>query len=414
MMIRTKRRDSVTVDPGLRLLWLTENYPPDRGGMAESCDRIVRALRRRGAEIDLVHFSRRHAAWQVEANERGSLMICPAGEDPAALMNRLWAVLRNRERQDRHPATVVAFGGFLPMLGAPVIAAWLRRPLVTLIRGNDFDASIFSARRRDVLRDALEQSRLVSCVTRDQVRRLEAWLPSVHPVWIPNGIDLENWHLSESDHRRGAAWRQTSVPQGRRLIGLFGQLKQKKGVRFFLEQLRISGRADRVHVLLSGDAEPAIHEWLEAHGEEISVSLLPFMDRYELLPFYAACDLVALPSFYDGLPNVLLEAAALGCPILASNAGGMGDILVDGANAIVFDAADPADCRRAIENAATIPGPELERLAAAARRYIVDELTVEAEASRYLHLLSTFATTQRNVSIPSDEEGVLATPGDPR
>ena len=41
-----------------RLLWLTENYPPDRGGMSVSCDRIVRGLRRAGVHVDVVHLDR--------------------------------------------------------------------------------------------------------------------------------------------------------------------------------------------------------------------------------------------------------------------------------------------------------------------------------------------------------------------
>ncbi len=381
--------------------------------MAQSCDRIVRSLRRRGVSIDLVHFSRRQSEWQVEANERGSHMTCPISDDPATLMNRLWAVLRTQENETL-PATLVAFGGFLPMLGAPVIAAWLRKPLLTLIRGNDFDASVFSPRRREILRYALESSTLVSCVTRDQVRRLQALFPSVTPEWIPNGIELESWQLTDGDRRRGAEWRDAHVPSGRRLLGLFGHLKQKKGATFFLDQILRSGRADRFHLLLSGDAEPSVHEWLERHGTEVSFSLLPFMDRYELLPLYSACDLVALPSFYDGLPNVLLEAAALGIPLLASNAGGMADLLVDGANAIVFDAADATDCRRALEIAATIPRAELEGLAAEARRHVTEELTAELEATRYLRLLGIEESASGVPHPFIHEQGVQTTRGEKR
>ena len=47
---------SATPEPSLRALWLTETYPPSRGGMAQSCDRIVRGLRRRGVLVDVLHF----------------------------------------------------------------------------------------------------------------------------------------------------------------------------------------------------------------------------------------------------------------------------------------------------------------------------------------------------------------------
>ena len=43
----------------MRLLVLTETHPPDRGGMSESCDRILRGLAREGVGLDVVHFDRR-------------------------------------------------------------------------------------------------------------------------------------------------------------------------------------------------------------------------------------------------------------------------------------------------------------------------------------------------------------------
>ena len=83
------------------------------------------------------------------------------------------------------------------------------------------------------------------------------------------------------------------------------------------------------------------------------LSTFPFLDRYELLAVYAACDLVALPSFYDGLPNVALEAAALGIPLLASDAGGLAD-LVDDEIGFRFPAGDAHGCRAAVHRAARV------------------------------------------------------------
>ena len=54
---------------------------------------------------------------------------------------------------------------------------------------------------------------------------------------------------------------------------------------------------------------------------------------------------MAIPSFYDGLPNVLVEAAALGVPMVASRAGGMADVLEDGETAFLFDPGDEAALR---------------------------------------------------------------------
>ena len=363
----------------LRPLWLTENYPPDRGGMAQSCDRIVHALRARGVEVDVAHVSRRYGDWRVETKASGRQMCCPADDDPAHTLNRLWSVLRC----DEAPTHVVAFGGTLPLLAGPAYAAWLQVPLVTLIRGNDFDAAIFSPKKSDVLREAIRASAAICTVTRDHAARIAALEPGVEPAWVPNGIDTAAWQLLPHDRAEAAQFR---VP-GRRVLGMFGQLKQKKGVRFFLDALERSGLADRFHILAVGDVDPAL-----------GLTALPFRDRLDLLPLYAACDLVVVPSFYDGLPNVVLEAAALGVPLLTSNAGGMADLLVDGENGIVFEAGDAHDCRRAITTAATIDDAALRALGARAQAAVVEHFNVEREAQRYVEVLRSCSADRRAVA----------------
>ncbi len=374
----------------LRPLWLTENYPPDRGGMAQSCDRIVHALRARGVEVDVAHVSRRYDEWRVETKAGGRQICCPADDDPAHTLNRLWNVLR----RELAPTHVVAFGGTLPLLAAPAYAAWLQVPLVTLIRGNDFDAAVFSPKRSDVLREAIRASAAVCTVTRDHAARIAALFPGVEPAWVPNGIDTASWQLLPHDRAEGEQFR---VP-GRRVLGMFGQLKQKKGVRFFLDALEQSGLADRFHLLLVGDVDPACVAAAPAAGDSQSgcrYTLLPFRDRLDLLPLYAACDLVVVPSFYDGLPNVLLEAAALGVPLLTSNAGGMADLLVDGENGIVFEAGDSHDCRRAIMTAASIDDAALRAFGARAQAAVIEHFNVEREAQRYVEVLRSCSAAGR-------------------
>jgi glycosyltransferase involved in cell wall biosynthesis len=143
---------------------------------------------------------------------------------------------------------------------------------------------------------------------------------------------------------------------------MIGQIKQKKGGLFFLESLLASGHADRFHLLFIGELEEAVLSWVIEHHEAISFTTIPFADRYELLPYYAACDMMVIPSFYDGLPNVLLEAAALGIPLLASTAGGMNDLLVDNQHGYLFHPGDMHGCRRAVDAAALAPEEELKRL----------------------------------------------------
>lgn len=382
----------------LKLLLLTENYPPQRGGMAVSCDRIVRSLREKGVCVDVVHFSRRYRDWRVEKKFNGQHFSCPVREDIAHTMNRLWSLIDNK-KEETHYTHVVAFGGLLPMIASPVFSAWLRVPLITMIRGNDFDAGIFSVKRGDILREALKASSCICAVSKDKVEKISALFPQTKIEWTPNGIDLTDWEFSDEDilfaqksrisafgSGRVTSGTNTKITSAPRVLGFFGQLKRKKGGLFFLESLMRSGHASRFHLLFVGDAEEEMLEWLEANKEEVSFTFFPFLDRYELLPYYASCDMIVIPSFYDGLPNVLLEASALGIPAIASTAGGMRDVLINKENAFLFAASDEHECRKAIESAANASDEELKRLGSNCIE-LAKNFSHQKEAERYLQIL---------------------------
>jgi len=385
-----------------RLLWLTENYPPDRGGMAQSCDRIVRHLRRAGVEIVLAHLGRRATDWTVESREGGAEIRGPWDDDAGHAVNRLWTLVEEQHR--RAPFThVVAFGGLFPLLAAPPFAAWLGGvALLTLVRGNDFDTGIFSPKRADVVRDALARSTVVGAVTKDQVAKIGALFPRTRVVWTPNGIDLTGWRLGEEDRARGRLWRQQNVGAGNgagpnpgaftpiepRVLGLFGQLKAKKGTLFFLEALAAAGALARVHLAIVGDVDEAVVTWLRDQVPTPAHTLLPFRDRYELLPLFAAVDVVVLPSFYDGMPNVLLEAAALGVPVLGSDAGAMPEVLgADGP--LMFRAGDRHACAQVVGYALDADAAQLARLGEEGHRRVVERFDARAETQRYLDILAT-------------------------
>jgi glycosyltransferase involved in cell wall biosynthesis len=376
----------------VRLLWLAENYPPDVGGMAWSCDRIVAGLRDARLFVDVVHFDRRRSEWTVESGEQGALLHGPITAEPGHTINLLWHLVDGRHKQFVY-THVVAFGGFLPLLAAPPFAKWLGTKLVTLLRGNDFDTGIFSPRRTGILTEALRSSDAIAAVTSEQVRRVRGLLPNHRIAWTPNGIDLESWKALPSDLLRGAEWKQGNVEPGRRVLGLFGQLKEKKGALFFLESLARSPDVGRFHVLIVGTPEPSVLEFLRMDPPPMAHTFVPFCDRYALLPYYAATDIAVVPSFYDGMPNVLLEAVGLGVPILASHVGGMVDVL-NPESAILFSSGNRHACSRAIDLAAHVTHARLVDMARLALKKVSETFNRQLEIQRFVDLFRSTQSTE--------------------
>jgi glycosyltransferase involved in cell wall biosynthesis len=109
---------------------------------------------------------------------------------------------------------------------------------------------------------------------------------------------------------------------------------------------------------------------------------LGFVD--DVARVYGAADVIAVPSKQpDPLPNAALEAAASGCCVVASNHGGLPEILRDGETGLLVAPGDPAAL------AAAIAGADRERLGAAAAADVAKRFTPERMLARTQALYDT-------------------------
>ncbi|MDW7694500.1 glycosyltransferase family 4 protein [Flammeovirgaceae bacterium SG7u.111] len=364
-----------------KLLWLTDNYPPQRGGMSQSCDRIVNGLRCAGFTIEIIHFVNKGRKLARKQQQNGGYTAMPFAGSEAHVLNLTWNYIKTLGEFDY----IVCFGGYLSMIGAPVFSKWSGTALVTLIRGNDLDNSIFTPRKRSVLEDALRQSEFVFTVSSDKAEKVRKWLGHEAVHYIPNGIDKKEWIPTASETDFAQTWKETNSA-GKLTLGLFGQLKDKKGLDFFLEALRRTSLAEKAHLLLIGEIEEYLMDELEQMA--CTFTLLPFHDRYELMKYYLCCDALVIPSFYDGMPNVLLEAGALGKNIIASEVDGMADILEHGNDGLLFAPGNEDECRKVLYQYFAMPEEERNLLGERLKSKIENQYSQEHEIEAYKKFLA--------------------------
>jgi len=363
------------------ILWLTENYYPNTGGMAQSCDRIVQGLRDKGLDIGLIHFRNTKSNEKFKIVKNGFNLVFPVDDNEGHSYNLLYNYLTNPAISYQF-SIIVAFGGYLPLLGAPVLSKLLDIPLISLLRGNDFDLSLFSPKRREMLFYALSNSEIVCTVSKEHKYKIEKLLNHQNIINIQNGIDLDQWEPHKSELEHAKTWKAKNVPANKKVMGVFGYLKQKKGIEFFLESIILSGRADEIFLLITGENYPEIIEKLNASGLQYFIA--PFLDRHQLLAWYPICDAVAIPSFYDGMPNVLLEAGALGIPVIAANTGGMKDVLEDNVTGFLFHPGDREACAGAVRRF-TI-SEQLADISKNIRQLITNQYNNNIETEKYLKI----------------------------
>ena len=134
-----------------------------------------------------------------------------------------------------------------------------------------------------------------------------------------------------------------------KVVGVFGRLEEQKGHRFLLEALpAILRKVTGLKVLFVGDG--VLRETLErdVHAKGLDRSVILTGYRRDCMRLMAICDLVALPSLYEGMPLVPIEAAALGKPVVATAVDGTREVVADGVTGVLVPPGQPAPLARAL------------------------------------------------------------------
>ncbi|QOY87687.1 glycosyltransferase family 4 protein [Paludibaculum fermentans] len=369
-----------------RLLWVTEHYPPVKGGMAVSCARVVRGLRRRGLSVDLLALNGAHEPVEVRPTDGGADLRIRRDRSPEVAPNLAWSLVRERHLADPYSA-IVSFGASKAGFVGTTFGAWLDLPSLVMVRGNDLDRDWFLPRRGGWVREALSRATAIGAVSTEKVERIARLYPGKCVLWTPNGVDSKRWELLAADVRRRDEVRSLLDAGHRRICGLFGELKFKKRIPFWLEAVRDAGLLSSIALLVVGQLDEDTTRILDDPAIAPRSLRLPFLPQAELPALYSACDFVAIPSAFEGMPNVLLEAAACGAVPLVSDAGAMRDVVEDGVTGFVFRAENRQAAGEATRRALELSSEQLAAMSAAVRARIRDRFSPEREIDTILDLI---------------------------
>lgn len=393
--------------PGMKITWITSRHPPDVGGMACSSGRLVNSLRDLGHTVYVVHLTRnpRQTFTAAQKQELGNSIldnwnrVLTTGINAPLEPERLfWSC-----RKKMVDSILIGFGGDQPGYLTTLWAKWLDLKSFVLFRGNDFERVIHDAKRAWITHFVLNHADSVGAVSQEMTARIRT-LRSGRTVYTPNSIDTAEWTFFESDLNKAKIWREQNVPDDRPVVGLIGQLKSKKGLDLALTLLASPEFRENVHLVTVGDIPEKLKPEADAERPEArshitcpepvegergneefnrnNWSRVPFQKQERLPVFYAVADVIFIPSIYDGMPNVLLEAMALGKPVVASRAGGIPDVITDGVNGFLFDINDVSSVINALDHALSMSQEERTRIGTTARKTIEEHFNPIQEVER--------------------------------
>lgn len=300
--------------------------------------------------------------------------------DLVALL-RIWRWLRHVRPDIVHAHTPK--GGLLGMLGA-----WLARVPVRIYQLHGLRFVTATGVQRKVLiwseKWSCRLAHQVLCVSASvRVQAVAAGLCHADKIKVLlqgscNGVDTTNrFNPSKvAASARGDIRAKCRIPDDAAVLGFVGRIVWSKGIVELAEAWGdLRNEFPDLHLLMVGPIEPEdpipmqVEERLR---RDPRVHLIG--EEWDTPPLYATMDLVVLPTYREGLPTVLLEAAAMSLPVVATRVSGCVDVVEDSLTGTLVPPYDPQRLAEAIRR--YLKDPQLRRHhGSAARERVIREFS---------------------------------------
>lgn len=200
--------------------------------------------------------------------------------------------------------------------------------------------------RRPIERLVVSRMDHVVCVSDEveQFARRRLGCSSGQTIVIPNCVDFSRFAAAAP-----ARWSSIGWPDESKVVLFVGRLHPQKGIDLLQDQIDSIAPTDSDRRLLlvgDGPLRKRLQSWTKSIGRD-RVRLLPWQSN--VAPLIRACDLLVLPSRYEGMPNVVLEAMAAGRPVVCSDIEGSEQLFRHARESQVFQTGDGEAMKNLVE-----------------------------------------------------------------
>lgn len=222
---------------------------------------------------------------------------------------------------------LLASWGYPDAVAVAALASLSGTPFVAKVHGSDVNVFAEAPGRRGQIRWALQRACHVVAVSRALAERLvRLGVPAERQSVIYNGVDPQRFHPLP----RETARQQLGHAPDERVLLFVGNVQASKGCGELLEAFcRLSTREPRARLVFAGTGPqvPALQAMAAERGCADKVRFAGRLPHEAVIRWMGAADLLCLPSHAEGVPNVVLEAMACGRPVVATDVGGIPEVL---------------------------------------------------------------------------------------
>jgi glycosyltransferase involved in cell wall biosynthesis len=370
-------------DRRIRVLWLIKGL--GRGGAEQLLQHAAEIRDRERFEYEVAYLLRDRSAVAEELRAFG---VPTHVLDASSEVDLGWMLRLRRLLHDRRFDVVHSHSPYVAGVARLIVRSLPRRmrPLTISTEHVPWSGYALPTRILNAATFALDAEHIaVSDAVRASIAR-----PFNHRIHtVIHGVPLEaiRQHAAERDVWR----RRVGVSEDQILIGTVANFRAQKGYPDLLQAAAmVLSRAPNVRFAAAGQGplEAQIRELHARLGLGAGFQLLGAVPKTG--PFLAACDIFALASHYEGLPLAVMEAMALGVPVVATGVDGVVELVRDGADGVLVPRSQPARLAEALLALASDHERRaaMGREAAAGAKRFDNRPAVETIEDMYVHVTS--------------------------
>lgn len=328
-----------------------------------------------GAEIHAYQTSRRLS---LKHNIR---LITEVSRPHRPLLSSVLFVMKAVELAAKSEKTDVVHchQAFVSSIAGLLIYYIKRTPFIITCHGSDIRIMKKNPLIKLVQRIALSRASYITCVSKDVATILEREyrVPKNRITVIPNGYDVDFINRAKQETATD------SNRQGAKLV-FVGSLRSAKSPQTLFEGFkRVLRRGLDIQLYVVGDGplRPRLEQYCVNNSLVTKVSFLGTLPHEKALKVIATSTIFINTSIEEGLPTSLVEAMALGKPVIATAVGGIPEVVKDGINGVLVPPESSEHVAKALERLLT--DPELRRKLGEAAAESVKDYTWGKIAEKY-------------------------------
>lgn len=208
-------------------------------------------------------------------------------------------------------------------ISSVLLSQIFKKPVILTVHGSDINEfPKRKALRRLIVYTLNHVSQVIAVSESLKQKIIKLGIAESKITVIPNGYDPELFNIADQENCR----KKLSIPQDKKILLFIGNLVDIKGINYLIEAMKeITEHEEKILLIIvgEGDGKDKFKLLTQKYNLETYIKFAGPQKHTDIPLWLNACDLFVLPSIDEGFGIVLIEAAACGKPVVASNVGGI-------------------------------------------------------------------------------------------